>query len=114
VNCDVDGDGSLATGTCGGTDCDDNNADVHPGQVAFFTKATMSGSFDYDCNGQSEPQYASPLDCTAITLDCVGEGFADQLPPCGKSGKWARCNQSVPPLPLCEEKDDGKQTMACR
>ena len=28
--CDVDGDGYRAV-SCGGDDCDDNNADVHPG-----------------------------------------------------------------------------------
>jgi len=59
------------------TDCDDQNADRHPGQERFFSAA--SGSYDYDCNGAEEKRFfdsqgrARPTftDCNATTeSDC--------------------------------------------
>ena len=47
---DADGDG-YGDETCGGSDCDDNNAFVYPGQTAFSRFPTSNGSFDYNCDG---------------------------------------------------------------
>ncbi|MEB2312324.1 MAG: hypothetical protein OZ928_10775 [Polyangiaceae bacterium] len=44
------------------TDCDDGNADVHPGQTAWFDQATARGSWDYDCSGANETEYLVTYD----------------------------------------------------
>ncbi|HUD20105.1 MAG TPA: hypothetical protein VMR81_06715 [Patescibacteria group bacterium] len=33
------------------TDCDDTDANVHPGQTAYFTTISNGGIWDYDCSG---------------------------------------------------------------
>jgi hypothetical protein len=38
-------------------DCYDNNANAKPGQTAWFTTNRGDGSYDYDCNGSSQPYY---------------------------------------------------------
>jgi len=38
------------------TDCDDNSANVKPGQTAYFTTPRANGSFDYDCSGSVEKE----------------------------------------------------------
>jgi hypothetical protein len=73
---DVDGfgnrDGTIAAGTakagCMGapptgfvadkTDCDDGDANVHPGQTAFFGTPSLGTphTFDYNCDGNKEKQ----------------------------------------------------------
>lgn len=39
--------------TVSGTDCYDDNANVHPGQTAYFATNRGDGSFDYNCDGSS-------------------------------------------------------------
>jgi len=40
------------------TDCDDGDANVHPGQTGWFAKASLGiGTFDYDCDGTVEMYY---------------------------------------------------------
>jgi len=42
VGCDVDGD-LWAAASCGGTDCDDSNASIHPGaRPSFSTGSTTT------------------------------------------------------------------------
>jgi len=62
-------------------DCDDANADVHPGQPNFFTIAYMpsgatQASFDYDCDG-TEVASGDPsaVNCHDSNLTCVGSGY---------------------------------------
>lgn len=43
------------------TDCDDANADAHPGQTGWFTAPRANGSYDYNCDGQQTQQYAKLL-----------------------------------------------------
>jgi hypothetical protein len=63
---DADSDGVVADG-CGGNDCDDGNADIHPGAVDW-----CEDGIDQDCNG-------SDLDCDCRDLD--GDGYEDEV--CG-------------------------------
>ena len=54
------------------TDCDDEDANVHPGQTGYFgTASNGTGTFDYDCDGTLEkefPEYpgASCTFCRAL------------------------------------------------
>jgi len=61
VQTDADQDGFVSIET-GGTDCDDNNPQVFPGQTSFFAEPYWKNievgiTFDYDCNGEEEKQY---------------------------------------------------------
>ena len=99
------------------TDCGDGNADVHPGQTAYFTTAIPGepGNFDYDCNGTETRQFgctgtdgtcgsrcsggflpsssSNPNGCTFI---CVigGSCFARTSPECGQSADYRSCGSS--------------------
>ena len=70
-------------------DCDDGDADVHPGQTAFFALASAGGAYDYDCDGVialERPSLASG--CAA---SCDGEGWAASVPACGDAGYLTLC-----------------------
>lgn len=71
--CDMDNDG-YASGSCGGTDCNDNNASIHPG--AFDA---CGDGIDKNCDGLDPVCYCPP--CTTdpgyseFSADWCGEGF---------------------------------------
>lgn len=54
AGCDADSDGHLAT-SCGGGDCDDSNASVHPGA------AELLDGLDNDCDGQVDDGFEAPV-----------------------------------------------------
>ncbi|HEX6766516.1 MAG TPA: hypothetical protein VF103_13580 [Polyangiaceae bacterium] len=117
VDCDRDDDNFQGAGaTCGATDCDDGDSDAHPGQQGFFVDPRASGGYDYDCNGRSERQFETGLDCGLLAVaSCSGEGFAGSPPVCGAQGAWIRCVLTVPPLALlCTSESQGMRRMACR
>jgi hypothetical protein len=70
------------------TDCDDGDANVHPGQTAFFTTASAGlHIWDYDCNktvDKQTPEYpggtckfCGPVGaCSAYSLTCSSAGQA--------------------------------------
>lgn len=58
-SCDLDGDGyNSPGGLCNGNDCDDLDNRAHPGQTTYYTTATPSGSFDFNCDGMVEYEIA--------------------------------------------------------
>ncbi|WP_437617925.1 hypothetical protein [Sorangium sp. So ce1151] len=93
VNCDVDGDGYPSTGCEGGTDCNDDNADVHPDQANTFHDKPIrpGGGFDYDCSGEEEPQIPSVY-CQAggPCRDASNVYLLDVA--CGDPGPVGSCN----------------------
>ncbi len=74
--CDVDGDGHLAKGACGGDDCCDTDWSAHPGlsPTTWFTKmADQCGSWDYNCDGTVEEELAVTLTCGGLAATgCTG------------------------------------------
>lgn len=119
-DCDVDGDGATSE-ACGGDDCDDQDADVHPGQERYFTEASERRGFDYDCDGViSRPPSEVQLSCALELAQCDTElqgFFGDALPPCGELGDWGGCvvEELVGGLPgSCAERKDEERRAACR
>jgi hypothetical protein len=110
--CDEDGDGYLATGGCGGNDCCDTDAHVHPGQTSYFTKPGVCGGYDYNCDGKESPEYGA-TNCTWSTFSCSGDGFAAPVPACGAFGTFTSC--SIPWYdPLTCNGSNAQQAQGCR
>lgn len=68
------------------SDCYDGSADAHPGQRGFFVEHRGDGSFDYDCDGLSNRERTALGACTD-TCTLEREGWLDDAPTCGESGK---------------------------
>jgi hypothetical protein len=85
---DPDADGySVCTG-----DCNEGAPNVHPNQTQYFT-TTTGGTYDYDCDGQDEPQYSALVNCQPQPPGCTGEGWQGSVPACGTSGNWVTCKK---------------------
>ena len=55
----------------GNFDCDDKDPNVYPGAVTYGTSPSVSGTFDYDCNGNVEKLVPYVLDCSKLLpVDC--------------------------------------------
>jgi hypothetical protein len=93
--CDLDQDGYRSKeGSCGGNDCCDYDSRANPGDTSFYTSADSCGSYDYDCNGSDDPEYAK-VNCTIGVLVCNGSGFDDDPPACGVKAQFDACNLGV-------------------
>lgn len=96
-HCDCDDDGAVATGECGGDDCDDEDERVFPGQTAFFTERSENDAvgFDFDCSGSLERPagQTDAVNCAQLALGACedGQGFLGTLPACGNPGSWGSC-----------------------
>jgi hypothetical protein len=110
IDCDQDGDGFRSTtDDCGGTDCCDRDARAFPGETDFFAVADACGSFDYNCNGQSEPEFGK-VNCTVSGLSCTGDGFDGTPPACGATATFDTCHLF---LLTCTTSQD-QEAEACR
>jgi hypothetical protein len=115
LDCDRDGDGYQARGSpCNGTDCCDTDPNANPGQTQFFTVADSCGSFDYDCDGKLETEYATDIACTGTGLTgCKGgPGFVGD-PACGTPGPWASGCQGSGAL-ACQPDSTTSQAQGCQ
>jgi hypothetical protein len=113
VGCDDDGDGYLALdAACGGTDCCDQDAHVHPGQTSYFTKPGACGGYDYDCDGKESPQYGA-ASCLWSSFSCSGDGFAPPVPGCGDNGTYTSCSVPWYDVFSCTG-SNGPQAQGCR
>jgi len=85
-------------------DCDDTNANVKPGQAAFFftgyTSANGSLSYDYDCNGTEQGEPTKPVgDCNACRVGDYLKISRPKAPPtpnlyCGSTTRIYACSGS--------------------
>jgi hypothetical protein len=110
--CDQDGDGARAMGACGGDDCCDEDAHVHPGQTSYFAEQGACGGYDYDCDGQETPEYGD-ASCQWSSFACSGDGFAPPVPTCGAFGTFTTCSPPWYNVFSCAE-SDAQQAQACR
>ncbi|KYF85531.1 hypothetical protein BE11_01060 [Sorangium cellulosum] len=93
VDCDVDRDTFLSI-ACGGNDCNDENAKVHPGQPSTFYETPISpgGSFDYDCSGAEEREFQA-VECSNILPLCAARSNVFLVDvPCGSRASFGNCN----------------------
>ena len=108
---DADGDdyGAVASG---GTDCNDNDADVHPGVTAWFD-APSNGSYDYNCDKQEEPRWPDKVNCQIVAGKSVGDGWsgAAAVPACGVNGMLTTC---VKKGSKCQEDTTTQTKQECR
>jgi hypothetical protein len=109
---DNDNDGFLNA-----ADCAPLNASVFPGQTAYFTTPRPdNGTFDYDCSGSDEQQYADIGSCATPPPACTDPqngfvpGWEAAVPVCGVSGNLITtctdegdyCNEdSTPTIQAC-------------
>jgi hypothetical protein len=113
TDCDQDGDGHEATGVlCGGDDCCDTDAHVHPGETAFYSTPGNCGGFDYNCDGKETPQYGA-AGCSWNTFSCDGDGFDAPIPSCGDVGTFTSCSVPWYNVFSCNGSNQS-QAQACR
>jgi hypothetical protein len=114
-SCDQDGDG-VESEACGGRDCNDADEAVNPGQEEFFPEShNERGSFDYNCDGDSEPE-GPFVECGLVPTQCPmdGEGFLDPEVPCGEPGRWGTCQLVNMNLACAEDVRSVSRVMGCR
>jgi hypothetical protein len=106
--CDCDGDSHLKKGgSCGGDDCDDNDANVFPGQTSYFDQPAKNGGFDYDCSGSAEQESSQTISCT-VALCPTTQGYFASPPACGQSADWGVCSGA-----LCQKQVLEQKKQAC-
>ncbi len=71
-------------------DCNNNNANVHPGQSQYFLSADSRGSYDYNCDGGIQKQFDSFYSDRARNHQCslsqCGSGCQTYGASCGDEG----------------------------
>lgn len=73
-------------------DCDEANADVHPGQKQYFVTARANGSFDYDCDGSQTANMTFTYDCHQVSYaDCTSYVMAHTTVMCGATQTFSNC-----------------------
>ncbi len=104
--CDEDNDGYKAEGTCGGTDCNDHDSRVNPGQTQFITDVPDAAPWgDWNCDGYKQPQYPS-VSCNLGVACDNAQGFSTSED-CGLVGSFVTC------AGLCTKSDAGTRTQGC-
>ena len=105
---DSDGDGYEVD-----VDCCDKDDRVFPGQLRFFSKASIGDSFDFDCDGTEELEDPHLHKCFEGEDWCSWKeiGWDLRVPECGQLGQWVTtCGyEGLKCAPVFEEK-----TQACR
>jgi hypothetical protein len=111
--CDCDRDGVRAATCSGGTDCDDADANVFPGQMDWFERARSGGSFDYNCSTRVEREFEAAVSCmgllSAVLCNQTAQGFYAP-PPCGQMGAWGGCRYENL---SCKQSVLDQRTMRC-
>jgi Putative metal-binding motif len=69
-------------------DCYDFSSIAHPGQTGWFTMSRGDGSYDYDCDGSTTPQFTTMGSCSAWPMCDTTVGWSGIAPSCGTSGTW--------------------------
>lgn len=82
-------------------DCLDTNANVRPGQTAYFTEDRGDNSFDYNCDGVQEKQYRGVTtgcqpEIISQICDVSNGAWQSKEPACGVAGSYLdECDTSI-------------------
>jgi hypothetical protein len=110
--CCVDADKDTVSDCSAPPDCNDNNADVFPGQTKYFDLPITGGtSFDYNCNSTEEKESPDLVKCQFTGSSCSGEGWQGSVPACGQSGTWVTCVKNGG---VCDETPQPAKKQRCR
>jgi hypothetical protein len=119
--CDVDGDGYLAEGACGGNDCCDTDSRAHPYQtpppIPWFTSPMYGpdrcGSWAYACEKTPVEEFPVNFTCggTGLTGCTGGPGFMGTDPGCGGSGDFYNCEANG--VLACKAVLSGTESQGC-
>jgi hypothetical protein len=72
------------------TDCDDGDANVHPGQTGYFaTVSKGTGTFDYDCDGTVTKEFAQYPGASCTFCPSCSAGCGTGATSCSASGAQA-------------------------
>lgn len=78
-------------------DCDDSDAEAHPEQSEWFARPTLGTErFDFNCDDVEERKITDVLHCTYADGRCVGDGWREPVPECGKLGTYVECLVLIP------------------
>jgi hypothetical protein len=115
--CDCDNDKALAKSCAMGTDCNDNDPLVYPGQMTFF-KTKIVGStddFDYDCDDAQTYEIKDVLVCNnSLNCDQVNLRWKGSVPACGVFGQLGKCKLTKDLIPACIDDLQNMQKQGCR
>jgi hypothetical protein len=135
---DVDGDGYCGGAVCADPsstpgDCNDDDADVYPGQRAWFDQphvlADGSTSYDYDCDGGETQRWVDAYTCMPEDSGMApgiplyycpthDNGWARQRPArCGQTADWRTGCQTFPVTStdgICLPQNTVSRTQMCR
>jgi len=98
---DNDGDGydAISADCPTGDDCDDTDADAHPGQTNFYSSARNGGGYDYDCDAGEEMRYPTVYGGSFSVCNSRSDGsgrldlgWQSNLAQCGNSGTFLYCS----------------------
>lgn len=98
------------------SDCNDDNADVNPGQRTFQTSAiggaSASDDYDYNCDRVEERRSTAGGRCERTWFSCTRtEGWVGGVPECGATAEWVTgCSTT---LTGCSTATD-RRPQACR
>lgn len=108
------------------TDCNDEDANMRPGQTMLFTEpspsAEAAAAFDYDCNGVVTGEYTGVYSCSVSstgpnTFQCnrpSGEVWSGSTPGCGEAGELASGCSLTNMGSSCRPASTRTATQACR
>jgi hypothetical protein len=74
-----------------GEDCDDNDPRVYPDQTVFFTTATSTGGWDFNCDGFVEYYIQREIYSGCGDLCDAGFTWTSKAPNCGEFGQVTQC-----------------------
>lgn len=79
-----------------GKDCDDLDQMAYPGQAWFFTQLTAgTQTYDFNCDGTEEKKFTQQVNCYKQGGVCLGDGWSDAVPECGKWAMWSTCTKGI-------------------